>query len=134
MANLKAIEDIAAGIYGIDTQPTGIHLHLQEVMDAVAVDGEPVAIYFVQPSPSPTCDVINHASILGCRADTIENGAGPLVVVIVSVKDAVHAIGFKEWDQLRLHPARAAVVAGAESGMMEENELPGLCASLQVTH
>jgi len=104
------------------------------MIESVAVDREPVAECRVQGSPGPTCDVINHASILGSSAGAVEDGAGPLVVVIVPVKDDVHTIGFKDWHQVGLHLTRAAVDAGAVGWMMEESELPGLRVGLQVVH
>ena len=78
--------------------PTGGNVEdVQEVMEAVAVGREPIAARRIQLSPTATCDEINHTSILGSSAGVIEDGAGPLVDVVVSVKDDVHTIGFKEW-------------------------------------
>ena len=103
MIDLIAVEDIAIGIYRIHMQPTVTDLHLQEVMEAVAVGSEPVAAHIVQFSPTATCDVINHAPIMGSRASVIEDRTGPLVVVIVPVKNNIYTIGFKNRHQVGLY-------------------------------
>ena len=134
MVNLIAIEDIAVGVYRIHTQPAVIDLHLQKVIEAVAVGSKPVAARRVQRSPTATCDDIDHASTHRSSTSASEDRAGPLIVVIVPVKDDIHTIGFKDRHQVGLHPTRAAVGARAVGWMMEENKLPRLRAGLQVAH
>jgi hypothetical protein len=133
MIDRDTIHDAAGLIDGIeldrvDLQQTIVHAEIQEFLGRIGrrIGCEPAC--FANPGcigARAAISEIDNSTILSSITKIVLDRAGPLVIVIVSIEDHVHAIGFEDRDQNGLHVRIAAAIPGAVSRLMQKDNFPG---------